>query len=122
MNRRVRPRVRRDATLPERLEHYTDTSAGPGGCWPWTGARSGGGYGYLWWRGRSRQAHRLSFAAANGSIPAGAFILHRCDNPRCVNPAHLFAGSHADNMRDMFSKGRGRLPAGRARPTAEIVL
>jgi hypothetical protein len=68
---------------------------------------------------------RLAFEGTNGCIPPGAHILHRCDRPQCVNPAHLFAGSHLDNMRDMYSKGRRRLPTGerngRAKLTAETV-
>ena len=67
----------------------------------------------------------MAFKAANGSIPEGAHILHRCDTPLCVNPAHLFAGSHLDNMRDMCSKGRQRAPTGErhgmAKLTAETV-
>jgi hypothetical protein len=67
----------------------------------------------------------MAFMAANGSIPEGAYILHRCDTPLCVNPAHLFAGSHLDNIRDMCAKGRQRAPTGerhgRAKLTAETV-
>jgi hypothetical protein len=122
---RARPYVRRGAALQERLDHYTDKSAGPEGCWPWMGALAKG-YGHLYWRGRRCLAHRLSFEVANGTIPPGAHVLHRCDNPRCVNPAHLSAGSHLDNMRDMHAKGRGRAPAGelnaRAKLTAEMVI
>jgi len=122
---RARSRARRDATLQERLDHYTDKSADPDGCWPWKGGRDHD-YGALWWQGQTCRAHRLAFKAANGSIPEGAHILHRCDTPLCVNPAHLFAGSHLDNMRDMFSKGRRRPPTGerngRAKLTSETVL
>jgi len=120
----ARSRARRGAPLQERLDHYTDKSASPEGCWLWKGGRSHG-YGVLFWQGRNCRAHRLAVEAANGSIPEGAHILHRCDTPLCVNPAHLFAGSHLDNMRDMFSKGRRRPPTGerngRAKLTADMV-
>lgn len=126
MSRRSRPRVRPEAALQERLDHYTDKSAGPDGCWLWKGFLNEHGYGGVRWQGRWQRAHRLSFEAAKGPIPEGGHILHRCDNPPCVNPAHLHAGSHRDNMRDMYAKGRRRPPAGErnvnAKLTAEMVL
>jgi hypothetical protein len=67
------------------------------------------GYGTLYAEGRHQGAHRLAWELANGrAIPAGLFICHRCDNPLCVNPDHLFLGTHTDNMRDMIAKGRAR--------------
>jgi hypothetical protein len=114
-----RPRVHQSATLQERLDYYADRSGGPEGCWPWTGALSRG-YGKLRWGSRDCRASRLAFEAANGHIPAGACVLHRCDNPRCVNPAHLFAGSHLDNMRDMARKGRSRRPTGELNGSAKL--
>jgi hypothetical protein len=72
------------------------------GCWLWTGTRTGGGYGK--WLGQ--RAHRFAYSAAKGAIPAGMFVCHACDNPLCVNPDHLWLGSHSDNMRDMDRKGR----------------
>lgn len=96
---------------------YVDRSGGPDACWPWVGGRFPAGYGrfegprdpdgkrhvYL--------AHRLAYQAENGielkRNDRHILICHRCDNPSCCNPSHLFAGSPADNMTDMLTKGRG---------------
>ena len=78
----------------------------PDECWPWTAARTGG-YGYFGLDGRLVYAHRLSWEWANGQrIPDGMWILHSCDNPPCVNPAHLSLGTQLDDVRDMDRKGR----------------
>lgn len=77
------------------------------GCWPWVGARSSSGrYGALAVHGKTQGAHRVSWAIHHGPIPDGMHVLHKCDNPICVNPSHLFLGSHLENMADMTSKGR----------------
>ena len=85
-----------------------DASAGPTGCWLWTGARFPAGYGAIKIAGRPWGAHRVAWELVNGPIPDGLQSLHRCDNPPCVNPLHLFLGSQADNARDMVAKGRSR--------------
>jgi hypothetical protein len=75
-------------------------------CWLWMGCHDGCGYGMILVRGTRLKTHRYSWMLHNGEIPEGMHVCHTCDNPKCVNPAHLFLGTHLDNMRDMISKGR----------------
>lgn len=85
---------------------------GEGACWLWTGALNAYGYGQIsrpGKRGGNVTAHRAIFELhSGGPIPDGLFVLHRCDTPKCVNPAHLFLGTQADNIADMMAKGRCR--------------
>lgn len=76
-------------------------------CWVWIGACSSFGYGSLSIKGAKKVAHRFAWERANGPIPAGLYVLHRCDNPRCVRVEHLFLGSKAENTADKIAKGRG---------------
>lgn len=78
------------------------------GCWIWTGA-VGGRYGQIRKDGRAQYAHRVSFEAHKGKIPDGLSVCHVCDEPLCVNPAHLFSGTHSENIKDMHNKGRHNL-------------
>lgn len=80
------------------------------GCWEWNGYRMPRGYGSLKYHSQHRLAHRLAHEAWVGPIPDGHQVNHRCDNPPCINPEHLYAGTQEDNMRDMSE--RSRFPTG----------
>jgi hypothetical protein len=96
----------RKGTLSEVLWARVDKS-NASGCWVWTGARKSGGYGHFHHRDHGLiKAHRASWIVTNGEIPAGLIVCHKCDNPPCVNPSHLFLGTKKDNTRDMMAKGR----------------
>ncbi len=93
------------------------------GCWEWTG-KTCEGYGRYSRKGHEYQAHRESYQFVYGKLACKLFACHSCDNRKCVRPDHLFAGTHTDNMRDMWAKGRGKTnPAtlpGEANPMAEL--
>lgn len=76
-------------------------------CWEWTASRKPAGYGQISIHGKIRYAHRVAWEIFyEESLPAGVQVLHKCDNPPCVRPSHLFKGTHQDNMDDRESKGR----------------
>jgi hypothetical protein len=93
-------------------------------CWHWTGTTSPRGYGKLKHNKQDWRAHRFSWVMHFGAIPKGLNVLHRCDNPSCVNPSHLFLGTHSDNHKDKVSKNRQAKGSrsGQSKLTEQIVL
>lgn len=81
-------------------------------CWEWTAGKIKDGYGHVRYQRDMWLTHRLAWKLTKGSIPEGKRILHKCDNPPCINPDHLFIGTDKDNRDDMISKGRQRFPNG----------
>lgn len=92
-----------------------------GPCWPWTGGvLKSGGYGQMNINHKMWRCHRLSWIIANGPIPDGMTVCHKCDNPPCVNPSHLWLGTHQDNTTDMIQKGREKHPSGEAHNSSKL--
>jgi len=89
------------------------------GCWEWCGGKACG-YGQLKVAGKMLKAHRVAYELFVGKIPDGLFVCHSCDNPGCVNPTHLFLGTHQDNMNDMSRKGRGTKAKGEKHGMAKL--
>lgn len=92
----------------------------PNGCDEWIAAKNEEGYGRFLMNGINRRAHNVAWELACGPIPEGMMVCHRCDNPSCVNPHHLFLGSNSDNMRDMLAKGRSGHLKGEVHPKAKL--
>jgi len=93
------------------------------GCWEWVGAQHKPppeNYGRVGFRSRLYRTHRFSYMIHVGPIPVGLWVLHRCDNPPCVNPAHLFLGTSDENIADRDRKGRQRVPKGEDNPHAAL--
>jgi HNH endonuclease len=110
--------------LPFALRFWSKVSKGTDAvCWEWNGKTGRNGYGYIK-AARTEHyhlAHRVAWALTYGPIPHRLQVLHHCDTPRCVNPAHLFLGTQADNMTDKAKKGRApALPPERARMLARL--
>lgn len=92
----------------------------PDECWPWRGWKSGNGYGRVQISGRAYVASRVALELSGVQIPEGHFVCHRCDNPPCCNPAHLFTGTLKDNNRDRHEKGRSASRGGERNPRAKL--
>lgn len=92
-----------------------------GDCWIWTAGCTPQEYGQFTVRkGHFRGAHIVSYVLVRGPVPPGYVVCHRCDNPPCVNPDHLFLGTQSDNTRDMFAKGRGNSARGEANANSRL--
>lgn len=90
------------------------------GCWEWQWGKLSTGYGRIWLDGETRYAHRVSYFAFNPDGDQRLCVLHRCDNPPCVNPDHLFLGTDLDNVRDCKAKGRRRRQGGSTNTKAKL--
>lgn len=109
----------RPKSLAERFWPKVDQR---GDCWLWTGSINNYGYGMIAAGGRGGKvlkAHRVAWELTHGPVPDGLEVCHTCDQPRCVNPAHLWLGTHTENVRDMWRKGRGARLVGDASPATQ---
>lgn len=100
--------------LPAKVKKVTDykekliskVEVLPSGCWEWRGAKSPKGYGRMSYKGEAQYTHRISYEVHKGPIEEGLCVCHSCDNPICVNPEHLWTGTHLENIQDRDAKGR----------------
>lgn len=112
-------RARWTRSYPERFLAKVDRR-GPDECWLWTASTDPKGYGQFHLMGKPRKAPRVAFELWVGPIPDGGHILHSCDTPQCVNPAHLRVGDNEDNCRDKTIRGRQRGPRGQRNHNAKL--
>lgn len=108
-------------TAQERVMRYVPDGVSDEECWETTGTRSPRGYGKTSWRNTHWRLHRLSYTAFHGAIPDGMIVMHSCDNPPCVNPAHLVLGTTQDNVDDRMEKGRWSPHNKVDDPTADLI-
>lgn len=105
--------------LINRKEYFDSFINKDGECWNWTGEIKGG-YGYFSINHINLPVHRLMYEKYKGKITKGKCVCHSCDNTKCVNPDHLWLGSHSDNMKDMIQKERGNKSKGEAHYNSKI--
>lgn len=91
-----------------------------GECLIWSASKLGPHYGGVKFAGKMRRAHRVSYELHFGAIPLRMVVMHRCDNPLCIRPEHLRLGTQAENVADMWAKGRQRILTGEAHPRAKL--
>lgn len=89
-------------------------------CWLWSAGVSSKGYGHFFVEGKQMPAHRVAWAIEHGADAGDLMVCHKCDIPSCVRPDHLFLGTNADNIRDMWAKGRRKEPIGEASLNAKL--
>lgn len=89
-------------------------------CWEWLACKLPNGYGAVQVNNKKCATHRVAWELTYGEIPSGMFVCHRCDNPKCCNPHHLFLGTPKDNSHDMWTKGRHLVPIGEKNPQAKL--
>ena len=89
-------------------------------CVEWAKALDRQGYGVAWYEGKKTSAHRMEWIKTNGSIPAGMCVLHKCDNPSCINIKHLFLGTRAENNKDRAFKKRSADVSGEKHPASKL--
>ena len=111
---KVAPIPAKDRLMKKVMKHAVT------GCWEWTGSRNRLGYGRITVNGRVELAHRVSMQEFRGVDPAGLSVCHKCDNPCCINPEHLFVGTQLDNMRDCAAKGRRVFVRGELQKAAKL--
>ena len=97
---------RQHSDVPAHERLLSSVRFGASDCWHWCGVTNNFGYGRFSFRGRTQVAHRVSYETFCGPIPEGMSVLHRCDNPSCINPDHLWLGTYSDNRRDCIAKRR----------------
>lgn len=112
------PKFAVSASPQERLR--ARSTVAEDGCWNWNSVRKDGRANVFFFDGRYMSAYRASYRMYKGDIPAGAQVCHDCDNPRCVNPDHLWLGSQTDNLNDCVAKGRNAVFLGEAHGQAKL--
>jgi len=108
-----------NATPRERFDRAIEPDLNSG-CWLWSGVILGNGYGQVRIDNKKWLAHRLSWSLHSGNVPRGLLVLHRCDVRACVNPHHLFLGTHRDNINDCVAKGRYPNKGGETAPNSKL--